>query len=192
MLFERIAGFHRQSTRAITSQAACNLLGLPPGANFTPKKLRYAYFEAAKKCHPDSSINRDIHNKAKLRGENIDVAKQFRLLTEAFEMLQCINAGGSEQDISDSDWGITDEEEINFRRECQEWLGLKAEIVEESKRCPAFRQWLHGKTVAAFHWNVFFLKNGGLAPMLKREKPATLLAEGDKLSNPRRTRRAKR
>ncbi len=138
--------------------------------DFTQKELRDAYFTAAKLCHPDL-------NKTKSSEE---LSEKFLEITEAYEYLQkkqpssprTKSSNGQNNDEGDIDWSnyVTKSEEQVYRDACQEILGLDAEIVEESKRCSLFRDWLKGKTDAAFHWNNFFMLHGGLAPMLRRKK----------------------
>ncbi len=135
-------------------RAAKELLGLPLAQTSpTPKELRAAYFTAAKRCHPDLQPQ-----------SNRDLVELFHQITSAYELLQ---------KATTSDWtdvGITDDEEATFRVACKEQLGLTAETVEESKQNPMFREWLQGKTDAAYFWQNFLANHGGLAPML-RPKP---------------------
>lgn len=146
------------------------LLGLDINADFTARQLRTAYLEAAKDCHPDLAKNKN--------------GEAFKKVSEAYEFLQ---TGVS----PDADLGITIAEEALFRQSCEEWLGVRAEVVEESKRCPIFREWLEGKTDAAFRWKMFFALHGGLAPMLR---PPAALLEDDGVANVNRgvTRRKRR
>jgi len=132
--------------------AARKVLGLE--GDVTTRQLRLAYLHAAKQCHPDLAKNKS--------------GDDFRRVTNAYELLQ----SGV---IPDADLGITIREEESFRQSCQEWLGVTAEVVEESKRCPIFREWLEGRTDSAFRWKVFFALHGGMAPMLR---PPTALLEG--------------
>lgn len=146
--------------RYITSRAARALLGLPAKASkettpLTLKELRHAYFAAAKKCHPDTKPDNEDEEKGS------DDA--FLQITRAYELLQAeIN---QTEILLESTISSSEEEE--FRRACRTELGIDAEIVEECKQNPAFRQWLLGRTDAAYHWRVFFLQHGGLAPKLR-------------------------
>lgn len=154
---------HYQQKRFLTNQDALGILNLGH-VRLTPTVLRTAYLQAAKECHPDTSTTNTEDNNSKQ-----EAAKQFRLVTEAYEVLL-----KGKLDSDNNDYGITVEEEAAFRRACQERLGLPAEIVEESKQCPAFRDWLNGKTDAAHYWRIFFIQHGGLAPKL-RPPPTALL-----------------
>lgn len=137
-------------------QEAMRILSLTQ--TFSSKELRDSYFHKAKSCHPDSAqknISQD------------ELTSRFLQITEAYEFLQKYKkeSNGGEVDI-DLNF-ISKSEEQYYREACRESLGLDAETVEESKRCPLFREWLKGRSDAAFHWNSFFMKHGGLAPMLK-------------------------
>lgn len=134
-------------------RAAKELLGLPlMQGTPTPKELRVAYFKAAKRCHPDLQ-----------QQESRDLVELFHQITNAYELLQKTTTTTT----TNVDAGITEEEEITFRIACKEQLGLTAETVEESKRNPMFREWLQGKTDAAYFWQNFLANHGGLAPMLR-------------------------
>mmetsp|Transcript_21658 Transcript_21658/g.26823 ORF Transcript_21658/g.26823 Transcript_21658/m.26823 type:complete len:198 (+) Transcript_21658:83-676(+) len=169
----------------ISTNAAFNLLDLSSNSIFTKKEIRQAYLTAAKKCHPDTTAShRDINISSKKT--KIDPSKRFREITEAYEHLQQIDNIG---DSNDDDLGITRDEDKEYRIACQEILGVSAEVVEECKTDPAFRQWLLGKTDAAYHWKMFFMLHGGMAPMLRREKAVGFLEEGGVTRRQRRTRR---
>jgi len=165
-------GFFFNSTRVNFSadaafNSAMSQLKLSDNLNFSNADLRNAYFTAAKLCHPDLNKTKDSD----------ELSSKFLKITEAYEYLQQHNAtnplmkrrGAKEEDI---DWThyISKSEEQLYRDACQDILGLDAETVEESKKCSLFRDWLKGKTDAAFHWNNFFMLHGGLAPMLRNEK----------------------
>ena len=164
---ERRDVFQYAHKRFITIQDAKGILGVSL-VRLTPKGLRTAYLEAAKRCHPDTQTERKSKQ---------DTGEQFRQVTEAYEVLL-----GTNMPNFSNDFGITNAEEAEFRRACQEMLGVRAEIVEESKRCPAFRQWLAGKTDAAYTWQVFFMRYGGLAPKLR---PSAGMIEGSKAELPK-------
>eukprot|EP00551_Chaetoceros_affinis_P008842 CAMPEP_0203668454 /NCGR_PEP_ID=MMETSP0090-20130426/5088_1 /ASSEMBLY_ACC=CAM_ASM_001088 /TAXON_ID=426623 /ORGANISM="Chaetoceros affinis, Strain CCMP159" /LENGTH=137 /DNA_ID=CAMNT_0050532905 /DNA_START=231 /DNA_END=644 /DNA_ORIENTATION=+ len=127
------------------------------------------------------------------------LTNQFHAVSEAYELLQkhqntdlrdtaaTSTEPSSQSHYYDSDI-ITKSEEQHFREACIEFLGVDAEIVEESKRCPLFREWLKGRTVDAFLWNSFLMKHGGLAPMLRKKKTLNI-AEGDDGGKTRRRRR---
>lgn len=155
--------FNQQSRRLLTTKDALGILNLAPRTRLTPAALRSAYLEAAKQCHPDT-LKHQQNNDATTDTCKQEAAKQFRLVTQAYEVLQ---GSGVTTESEYDDYGITVEEDAAFRRACQERLGLRAEIVEESKQCPAFRDWLNGKTDAAHYWRVFFIQYGGLAPQLR-------------------------
>jgi hypothetical protein len=171
---ERRNVFQDLQKRFITIQDAQGILGVSH-VRLTPKALRTAYLEAAKRCHPDTQTE---------KMSNQDTGEQFRQVTEAYEVL----LGTNMTNFTD-DFGITDAEEAEFRRACQEMLGLRAEIVEESKRCPAFRQWLDGRSDAAHYWRVFFMRYGGLAPKLR---PSAGMIEGSKATLPKSSSRRRR
>ncbi len=166
--------------------AALDLLHLSHHDSWTQKELRDAYFTAAKQCHPDvRHQNGDNDNDAEQM--KADLSNQFLEITEAYELLQTYGGvggkarphhDGSDKNPDENYNYITLTEEQQFRQACIEYLGIDAEIVEESKRCPMFRKWLKGRSVDAFHWNLFLMKNGGLAPMLRGKKVLNL-TEGD-------------
>lgn len=137
-----------------------------------------AYFDAAKRCHPDSSHEEKAEGMAPT-----DAAKRFLAVTEAYELLRTTSAASwAEAEAS----FVTKTEEEEFREACKEWLGLPAETVEESKKCPLFREWLQGGTDAACHWSNFLFLHGGLVPKLR--PPSALIGEG-KVTGPKRRRR---
>lgn len=156
---------------------ALRTLNLQHKPHYTNFDLRDAYFAAAKLCHPDSK------NSNKNRDTDYDNCTiQFLKVTEAYELLLTISKTKHHQknhkstnsynhdDFLDPNYIIPKSDEENYRTACQEFLGVDAETVEESKRCPLFREWLKGRTDAAYHWNRFFMVNGGLAPMLNGKK----------------------
>lgn len=168
----RYYGGFRQTSRsnhsAITISKAQDMLGLP--SSFNSRDLRQAYLKSAKLCHPDLNRHSNRHD--------------FHAVTEAYELLL-----GQKQEMDpDDDLGITAQEELSYREACEEWLGVSADVVEESKKCPMFRDWLQGTTDAAILWNSFFALHGGMAPMLRT--PSALL-EGAS-TQPRKTRRRRR
>eukprot|EP00547_Thalassionema_nitzschioides_P005910 CAMPEP_0194201418 /NCGR_PEP_ID=MMETSP0156-20130528/1695_1 /TAXON_ID=33649 /ORGANISM="Thalassionema nitzschioides, Strain L26-B" /LENGTH=144 /DNA_ID=CAMNT_0038926605 /DNA_START=247 /DNA_END=681 /DNA_ORIENTATION=+ len=144
------------------------MLGL--STSFTARELRQAYLQAAKLSHPD--LNRHTSR------------YDFQAVTEAYEFLSSQQKQGTLGD----DLGITAQEEEYFRESCQDWLGVSADVVEESKKCPMFREWLQGKTDAAMLWNSFFSLHGGLAPMLR---PPAALLEGEGVTATRTRRKRK-
>ena len=153
------------------------------------KELRLAYFEAAKRTHPDAyaSSSDSISSSSSTGGE------EFCRVTEAYERL----LASSSRDMVAVDvesgawnWIITREEEEEYRRACQDVLGIPAEIVEESKQNPMFRHWLHGNTDGAQHWRAFFAVHGGLAQKLAR--PVAYLESGQDMAPFETRRRRKR
>jgi hypothetical protein len=169
------------SHRSITNKSARRVLGIAHNDNMSPKELRLMYFEAAKRCHPDTTTSRAI----KLSKE--EVLAQFRDVTDAYEYLQGTNSNNAS--VALSDLGITETEEALYRNACRDWLGVAAEVVEESKKCSMFRDWLKGETDAAERWRVFFILNGGLAPMLR---PPVALIEDHAIHLQSTTRRKRR
>jgi hypothetical protein len=178
------------------------------GPTFTKKELRTSYFMAAKQSHPDhvrsriSAFSRisdpsPTTTTTPSSNEHLleqDAGEQFRLVTDAYELLSewlirkddanAKQIHGHDDDDDDISWS----EQEEYRQACRDWLGQSAEIVEESKACPAFRQWLRGRTDAAQHWQLFFMLHGGLAPKLPRTRPRlpnlVLSANGHQMENP--------
>lgn len=147
---------HCHRRRWITTKQAQETLGLAPC--YTTQELRRAYFAAAKKCHPDAL------QKTK---KDTDVAKEFRLVTMAYEKLQSSSTSSMTQLHNNQDGNLSMDQQLQFRSACQLILGVPAEIVEECKRDAKFRQWLLGNTDAAIYWRNFLSVHGGLAPMLE-------------------------
>lgn len=179
--------FDANHSRWISSRAARDLLGLPrelpsETISLTLKELRHAYFAAAKKCHPDMKPSPDDRTWTDTDGNS---APNFLQITHAYEVLQGEIA--QNQDVMST---ITSSEEDEFRHACQTVLGVDAEIVEECKRNPVFRQWLDGRTDAAYHWRTFFMQYGGLAPKLRPS--GGRLAAGSSPLPPHTTRRKRR
>lgn len=152
--------------------SCCSLL------SWTRRDLRLAYFAAAKQCHPDANNNHSndqtsssnpavtrsssSSNNSNTTTRNEDAGERFRRVTQAHDFLQNqLLVRGKHDDDDDEE---ADDEIANYRQACLDWLGQPADVVEESKQCPAFRQWLTGCTDAAFHWHSFFMLHGGLAP----------------------------
>jgi curved DNA-binding protein CbpA len=172
-----LAPFPCHAARSISTSVAKSLLGLTPNSKPTMKELRFAYFRAAKQCHPDV--------KTKSVGPHFDEAIEFRRITEAFERLM----SSDEVEEKHADLGISKEEELEYREACKNQLGLPAEIVEESKQNPIFRHWLAGNTDAAHYWRSFFSGHGGLAQKLR--PPAALIESKWTQSESRRPRRSR-
>ena len=142
---------------------------------YTMKELRTAYFQAAKQCHPDSQssfLNRKVASTL-LTQSDATAEERFIMVTDAYEYLRqqistTIGTATTNVDNDADNDSLSDiVEEEKYRKACMDILGQPAEIVEESKRCPIFRQWLFGRTDAAFYWQSFFMLHGGLAPQLR-------------------------
>ncbi len=158
----------------ISTSAAKSILGFSEDQQFSIRELRHAYFEAAKRWHPDVVVVRPqiMETRNNYHTDDVDTI-DFRDITDAYEhLLNCpdhhtpfcnsnTKQGGMENNI------ITIDEDEEYRQACQSQLGLPAEIVEESKRNPMFRKWLLGNTDAAHLWRVFLAANGGLAQKLR-------------------------
>ncbi|KAL9188514.1 hypothetical protein ACHAXT_006892 [Thalassiosira profunda] len=150
------------------------MLGFSDDHKPTIRELRTAYFEAAKRYHPDVAHQSD---------DGSGGAFDFRDITEAYEHL--LNGDHIHCNEIDMENIITISEEEEYRSACQAVLGIPAEIVEESKQNPMFRKWLTGNTDAAHHWRMFFSAHGGLAQKLRppagylgqKEKPALKKSE---------------
>ena len=163
----------------MTVSSARVVLGLSTAGSVSPKELKEAYFKMAKECHPDSTTTSSAP----------DAASRFIHLTDAYEYLRdrASNKGFHYQEQSTFVSNASEEED--YRRACNASLGLSAEIVEESKRCPLFRQWLRGRSDSASVWNSFLMLHGGLAPRLEIRKSLSSSCEGSIQSSDRRRRR---
>lgn len=166
----------QQRSIITTPNAAKALLGINQEIKPTVKELRHAYFEMAKKCHPD------VQEKS---GEDVDVI-DFLELTEAYEYL----LHNKNHHRQDGNIVISLEEEEVYRQACLSVLGIPAEIVEESKQNPMFRHWLGGNTDGAQHWRSFLAVHGGLAQRLR--PPAGLIEGGEDGGSSASRRRRKR
>ena len=161
--------------RLLTTSSALDLLQISnvgPNSPLSYQHLRQSYFQAAKRCHPDLMKSESGSN-----NDSRSATKLFLQITDAYEFLLPHTIQGRN---ADSDYSIkmTKDEEMEYREACELWLGLSAEAVEDTKRCPLFRQWLMGNTDSAIKWNMFLCLNGGLAPRLQVE-PILLIADGN-------------
>ncbi|KAL7537631.1 hypothetical protein ACHAWF_005856 [Thalassiosira exigua] len=141
------------------------MLGFSEDHKPTVLELRHAYFEAAKRSHPDVIGTTDHGTSQPL---------DFRDITDAYAHL--LGGGHIRGDGDSMENVVSISEEEEYRQACKEVLGLSSEIVEESKQNPMFRKWLEGKTDAVLHWRMFFAAHGGLAQKLRR--PAGYLGKG--------------
>ncbi len=182
---DRIEMLRRQQMNLQKTTMSEQLLGLQDNVNpigtcqkqplqYTMKELRTAYFQAAKKCHPDSMPS--AGTAAAPLSSDASAEDRFIMVTNAYEYIrqQLISVGSTMKEDIDDDSTMDIDEEEKYRKACFEYLGQPAEIVEESKRCPLFRQWLFGRTDAAYYWQSFFMVHGGLAPRLRTSKQSLL------------------
>lgn len=183
--FSTYRDVHGDTSRRIKS--ALRTLSLSQG--FHPKDLRDAYFDAAKKCHPDSQSSFQRMSKASSHTgrmamsddeQKAELSNMFLEITEAYDLLRkypggYVHATGSKStftaapDVDENEFIISKTEEQHYREAVRESLGIDAEALEESKRCPMFREWLKGKSHMAYHFNLFLMRHGGLAPMLGKK-----------------------
>jgi hypothetical protein len=197
--------WQRPSIRSISTKAARQLLGFSYEDRPTIRELRAAYFEAAKKTHPDLLNTHNENSTTTVDNEDDDEDDEdddsgdaFRRVTEAYERLLASprelsknNDNGGES----SSFVISQKEEDEYRQACWLVLGIRAEIVEESKSNPMFRHWLGGNTDGAQHWRAFFAVHGGLAQKLRQ--PSALISSGrqdeeEQLSSTTRRRRRRK
>ena len=157
IMSERLLGLRNEDDNHVSGNFQKHQL-----QQYTVKELRTAYFQAAKQCHPDSQSS--FHHQSKvesstttpLMSSDTTAEERFIMVTNAYEYLrQQLSAVGTSTKVNvdddDDDTWTDEQEEEKYRAACMEYLGQPAEIVEESKRCPIFRQWLFGRTDAAFY-----------------------------------------
>ena len=188
--------FSSRPSSSSSISASLKLLSLT--RHFTARELRDAYFDAAKRCHPDtaslqtprsSAAAAAAHTRTRTRTIPVDedaqkaqASNSFLEITEAYEALQEYSAngrkdnGGLSKQYNEMDF-ITKTEEQYYREAVKETLGIDADVLEESKKCPMFRIWLKGGSHTAFHYNIFLMRHGGLAQMLPAKK-AEQISEG--------------
>ena len=136
--------------RILAAQTKLGLSNAPTNLD----QLRHAYVKAVKQCHPDLHH----HNPDKMK-----FTIKFHQVQESYELLlMSFRASSSnshrtdlrDRDADADDWDVSEE---HYRWACQEWLGIAAEKVEDSLRCPMFQQWLGGRSDAAAHWRSFLI-----------------------------------
>lgn len=158
----------------MTVSSARRILGLSPFAPFDLTQLRTAYFESAKKTHPDTKEQQpdddvDSSNSNTKKSSHMD----FVALTQAYQLLQQHTSCGTlsrktrYSHNGKTAEGLTPQQyEDNYRTACADRLGVDARIVEECKQNADFLQWLAGRSDAAHTWRDFLSNWGGLAPVL--------------------------
>ncbi|GFH55290.1 hypothetical protein CTEN210_11766 [Chaetoceros tenuissimus] len=175
-LESRLDRYFSTREKATRTQINSALRRLSLKQGFSMLELRDAYFEAAKRCHPDANQDDD---EVKARSSDL-----FLKVTEAYELLRKYPRGdlSNSSEIDEDEYYekniISKTEEQFYRDAVYETLGMRAEDLEESKKCAMFRIWLAGGSHTAFHFNLFLMRHGGLAPMLGKKKITALIGEG--------------
>jgi len=162
----------------VTTSQAKSILGFPPASTPTVTELREAYYKAAMECHPDvaaqppkqAHANED-NNQNKKNKKKTAVTMDFRDVTEAYDYL--LQHGHVNTDAPELYETMSQDDEQDYRAACVHVLGLRAELVEESKQNPMFLRWLSGNTDGAQIWRNFLETQGGLAQRIK--PPAAFL-----------------
>jgi len=133
------------------------LLDLPP--SFSAKQLKQAYLRQCQHLHPDHSE----FGKVAATELFIEMAAAFDLLKECIDKFdarsEAAGTGDGARSATDEN-GVpeatfdcengfviymTVAEEEAYRDACMQWVHLSAELVEELKADPGFREWLKGK-----------------------------------------------
>lgn len=132
------------------------LLELPP--SFSAKQLKQAYLRQCRRLHPDHSA----HGKAAATELFVEMAAAFDLLKGCVEQFDTRAAAADARAAADEGAGgeegggaafddeegfaikMTAVEEEAYRDSCMQWVHLSAELVEELKADPGFREWLKG------------------------------------------------
>ena len=144
----------QQQRWMVTTSQAKSILGFPPASTPTVTELREAYYKAAMECHPDVAAQPPpTHNAAsaaadedsnKKNKKKTAVKLDFRDLTEAYDYL--LQHGHVNTDAPELYETMSQDDEQDYRAACVHVLGLRAELVEESKQNPMFLRWLSGNT----------------------------------------------
>jgi len=152
--------FQSRRSLHLTTSTALDLLRLPKtdfhhghggtgggtGPPISYKQLRDAFFQAAKRCHPD------VHNKGGTNNSNNtdtttprEAAQMFLDVTEAYEFLLASTTNATSAAEQEEEGGgaftIPKEEEMEYREACELWLGIPAEVVEETKKNVFVFEW---------------------------------------------------
>jgi len=168
-----LSNIHSRPSSSSSLIAAKRVLGLDPSDRLTVRELRAAYFQAAKKTHPDVvllALEEEAASSSAASSTTVatNSGEAFRQVTEAYErLLQSKEVSSFASSNSADSFEISRTEEDEYRAACWAVLGVPAEIVEESKGNPMFRHWLGGNTDGAQHWRAFFAVHGGLAQKLR-------------------------
>ena len=167
--------------RGISSHAARAILGLPSETEqnhtttttrtttLTLPQLRQAYLTAAKQCHPDvvaPKAGAGPHHKQEAHVEFLRITQAYERLQD--DLMRAQRKGQySNYNYDDDDDDEYDNSDSDFDAACQQQLGLSAEIVEECKQNPIFRQWLQNNNSHwAQIWRTFLASHGGWTPRL--------------------------
>ena len=158
----------------VTTSQAKSLLGFHPASTPTVTELREAYYKAAMECHPDVAAqppqqahDDEVNNNQNKKNnkKKTAVTMDFRELTEAYDYL--LQHGHVNTDAPELYETMSKDDERDYRAACVHVLGLRAELVEESKQNPMFLRWLSGNTDGAQIWRNFLDTQGGLAQRIQ-------------------------